>query len=141
MGRRRPDAGDELQQAEAGDAVTRVLREAQHREDVLDVRRIEEFQSSELDEWDVATRQFDFQRTRMMRSAEEHGLLFQGRSFLTLLPAPFRKHSWPAPSSSRTVTSSGFSEESRSVQRFLVKRSLDSSITALAAARIVSVER
>ena len=53
------------------------------------MRRIEEFQSAELHERDVAARQFDLQRTRMMRSAEEHRLLFQCRAFLALLQHSF----------------------------------------------------
>ena len=44
-------------------------------------------------------------------------------------------------SRSRTVTRRGFADEVRSVQRFLVKRSRASSMTAFAAERIGCVER
>src|SRR3954466_12244862 len=49
------------------------------------------------------------------------------------------KRAWSA--SSRTVTSCGLAPDVRSVQRFLVNRSLARPITPLAAARIVCVER
>ena len=42
---------------------------------------------------------------------------------------------------SRTETSCGYAAEVRSVQRFLVKRSLARPMTPLAAARIVCVDR
>jgi hypothetical protein len=46
-GGRRADAGQQLQHAEPGDAVARVLRPAQHRQHVLDVRRLEELQAAD----------------------------------------------------------------------------------------------
>ena len=50
----RADAGQELQHPERGHLVARVLRPAQHRQHVLDVRGLEEAQAAELDVGDVA---------------------------------------------------------------------------------------
>ena len=82
--RRRPDARQQLQHAKAGDAVARVLDEAQQRQHVLDVRGIEEFQPAELDEGDVAAGQLDLQRAAMRGRAEQHRLLLQQRAFLAV---------------------------------------------------------
>ena len=71
------DAGDELQGAEAGDAVGRVLGEAQAGEHVLDVGGVEELQAAELDEGDVAAGELDLERRRVVGGAEEDGLLAQ----------------------------------------------------------------
>ena len=75
MRRGRPDARHELHQAEAGDAVARVLHEAQQREHVLDVRGVEEFQAAEFHEGDVAAGELDLERPAVMGGAEEHRLL------------------------------------------------------------------
>ena len=66
--RGRPDAGQQLQQAKAGDAVARVFDEAQQRQHVLDVRGIEELQAAELDERNVAAGELDLQRAAMART-------------------------------------------------------------------------
>ena len=71
------DAGQQLQDAEAGDAVARIFREPEDRKHILDVGGVEEFQAAEFHERDVAARQLDLQRTAVMRRAEEHRLLFQ----------------------------------------------------------------
>ena len=83
--RRRPDAGQELQHAEAGDAVARVLDEAQQRQHVLDVRGVEELQPAELDERNVAAGQLDLERAAVVRGAEQHRLLLQRASRLAVL--------------------------------------------------------
>ena len=88
--RGRADARQQLQHAEAGDAVARVLGEAQHREHVLDVRGVEELQAAELHERDVAPRQLDLERAAVVRGAEQHRLL---------LSAPCRPRARPAPAS------------------------------------------
>ena len=84
-GRRRADAGQQLQHAEAGDAVARVFGEAQHRQHVLDMGGVEELQAAELDERDVAARQLDLQRPAVMRGAEQHGLRLERGAGLALL--------------------------------------------------------
>ena len=81
----RPDAGQELQHAESGDAVARILDEAQQRQQILDVRGVEELQAAELDEGDVAAGQFQLQRSAMVRGAEQDRLLLQrGPAFAVL---------------------------------------------------------
>ena len=57
--------------------------EPQQRQHVLDVGGVEELQSAELDERDVAARQFDFERTAVVRGAEQHRLLLQERCRLS----------------------------------------------------------
>ena len=64
--RGRADAGHQLHQPEAGDAVARVLDEAQQRQHVLDVGGVEEFQAAELDEGNVAAGQFDLERAAVV---------------------------------------------------------------------------
>ena len=58
----RSDAGQQLNDAEAGDTVARILGKAQDREHVLDVGGFQELQAAELDERDVAPGQLDFER-------------------------------------------------------------------------------
>ena len=58
-----PIAGQQMQQAEAGDAVARIFDEAQQRQHVLDVRGVEKLQPAELHERDVAAGEFDLERT------------------------------------------------------------------------------
>ena len=139
--RGRADAGHQLQQPEAGDAVARVLDEAQQRQHVLDVGGVEEFQPAELDEGNVAAGQFDFQRAAVAGGAEQHRLLLQQRAGLRGFPARARRCSAPGRPRRARVTSCGLAPEVRSVHRFLVKRSRARSITPLAAARIGCVER
>ena len=61
-GRDRPDAGNQLRDAEARHAPARVLRQAQHRQQVLHVRGLEKLEAAVLDEGDVAPRQLEFER-------------------------------------------------------------------------------
>ncbi len=75
--RRRADAGEKLQHAEAGDPVARILGEAQHRQHVLDVGGVEEFQAAIFDEGDVAAGELDLELGRVMGGAEEHRLRLQ----------------------------------------------------------------
>ena len=82
LGRRRPDPGQELQHPGAGRPVARVLGEAQDREQVLDVRGLEELQPAELHERDVAAGELDLERGAVARRAEEHRLRLQGRAGL-----------------------------------------------------------
>ncbi|MNS93654.1 hypothetical protein D3C72_1278390 [compost metagenome] len=71
------DAGQHLQQPETGDAVARVLREAQHGQHVLHMGAVEEFQAAKFDEGDVAAGQFHLERPAVAGGAKQHGLLFQ----------------------------------------------------------------
>ena len=57
-----PMPGRSCSTRKPGDAVARVLGEAQQRQHVLDVRGVEEFQPAELDEGNVAPRQLDLER-------------------------------------------------------------------------------
>ena len=141
-GRRWADAGEELQDAEAGHPVARILDEPQHGEHVLDVRRIQKLQAAELNERDAAARQFELKRALMVRGAEQHGLLFQRHARLAVLEDLFEDIARPGSVSSRTVTRSGFSSEyavGPEVLRETFARLR--AITALVAARMAAVER
>ena len=87
--RGRPDAGHQLQHPEAGDAVARVLDEAQQRQHVLDMGAVKEFQAAELHEGNIAAGEFDFERPAVMRGAEQHRLLLQRRAALAVLQDAF----------------------------------------------------
>ena len=83
-GGRRADAVQHLHDAEPGDAVGRVLRPAQHSQHVLDVGRLHELETAELDEGNVAAGQLDFQHGAVMRGAEQDGLLFERGAILAI---------------------------------------------------------
>src|SRR6516225_1354163 len=51
--RTRTEAGDQLHHPKPRDPVTGVLHEAQHRQEILDVGGLEEFEPAELDEGNV----------------------------------------------------------------------------------------
>ena len=70
-------AGQQLNDAETGDAVARVFGKPQHRQHVLDVRGFQKFQAAEFHEGNVAAGQFDFERPAVMRGAKQHRLRFQ----------------------------------------------------------------
>ena len=63
-----------LQRAEGGQRVARVVGPAQHGHEVLDVPGLEELQSAELHERDLALGQLDFEDVAVTRAAEQHGL-------------------------------------------------------------------
>ena len=71
------DPGHQLQHPEAGHPVARVLGEAQDREQVLDVRRLEELQPAELDVGDVAPGELQLELGAVVRGPEQHGLALQ----------------------------------------------------------------
>ena len=77
VGARRADARHELQRPPGGALAARVGGEAQHREHVLDVRRLEELQAAVLDEGDVAPRQLELERGAVLGRAEQHRLALQ----------------------------------------------------------------
>ena len=85
VGEARAHPGQQLRDAEAGQAVARVLGPAQAGERVLDVRRLEETQAAELHERDVAAAELDLQRVAVVGGAEQHRLLAQRHARL----APF----------------------------------------------------
>ena len=60
-----------------GDGVARVLRPAQDRQHVLDVRGLDEFEPAVFDERDVAPGQLDFEQRAVVRGAEQHRLAAQ----------------------------------------------------------------
>jgi hypothetical protein len=72
-----PGPGQQLQDPEPRDAVPRVLDETQNRQQIFDVGGFQEFEAAELDEWDVAPGQLDFERAAVVRRAEQHRLLLQ----------------------------------------------------------------
>ena len=91
-----PMPGQQLQHAEAGDAVARIFGEAQHGQHILDMGGVEEFQAAELDERDVAAGELDLQRPAVVRGAEQHRLRLQQRAGLALLQDLLADISWPA---------------------------------------------
>ena len=131
-----------MQQTEAGDTVARILDEPLQCQHVLDVGGVEILQSAELHERDVPARELDFKRPAVAGCPEQNGLLFEERagSRFSRMRSTI-KRAWSA--SSQTVTSCGLAPDVRSVQRFLVKRSLARPMTPLAAARtaIIAIER
>ena len=80
--------GQQLRDAEAGQAVARVLGPAQAGERVLDVRRLQETQAAELHERDVAAPELDLQRVAVVGGAKQHGLLAQRHARLAPLEDP-----------------------------------------------------
>ena len=122
-----------MHDTKARDPVAGVLDEPQQREQALDVRGVEELQAAELHEGNVAPCQPDFERCAVMRRPEENRLLHQARTNLAVFQHAFDDVA--------SLASHGRSDDWRSVQRFLVKRSVVTSITLLAAARMGWVER
>src|SRR4029077_9726505 len=59
------DTRQQVQHAETGDAIARIFHEPQQREHVLDVRGVQKLQTAVLHERDVATGEFDLQRSAM----------------------------------------------------------------------------
>jgi hypothetical protein len=74
------DPRDELQQAESRDAVAWVFDETQQRQNVSDVRSVEELKTAVFDERNIPSRQLNFERSAVMRCAEQDRLLLQRRS-------------------------------------------------------------
>ena len=67
---RRPDAGHELQRSKRGNAVLRVVGPAQECQQVLDVRRFQEFQAAVLHVRDVPPHELELQHVAVMRAAK-----------------------------------------------------------------------
>ena len=83
-GRGRTDAVQHLHDAEARDPVGRVLRPAQHSQHILDVGRLDELETAELDEGNVAAGQLDFQHGAVVRRAEQDRLLLERGAILAI---------------------------------------------------------
>jgi hypothetical protein len=66
--------GSKLQHAEPGQRVARVVRPAQHGEQVLHVRGLEELQAAVLHERDLAPRELDLEQVAVARAAEQDRL-------------------------------------------------------------------
>ncbi len=77
LGIRRAHARQQLQGAECGHVIARIVGPAQHRQQVLDVRRLEEAQAAIFDERNLAARQLDFQQVAVAAAAEQHRLALQ----------------------------------------------------------------
>ena len=75
--RLRSHAGDQLENAQAGDVVARVFRPAEDGEHVLDVTGLQELEAAELDEGNIPPDEFDLELARVVRCAEEDGLVAQ----------------------------------------------------------------
>ena len=78
-----------MHQPEAGNTVFWVLDEAQQRQHVLDVGSIQELETPEFDEGDIAPGQFDFQRTAVAGCPKQHRLLLQKRAGLAVFQNTF----------------------------------------------------
>ena len=70
-------ARHELQDAESRELIARVVGPAQHGEQVLDVRGLEELEAPVLHERNLALGEFDFQHVAVRAGAEQHRLATQ----------------------------------------------------------------
>ena len=71
---RRAKTRQELENAEPGNAIGRVLDNPEHTQDVFDVSCLQKSQAAELHEWDVAPGELDFEFGTVMRGAEQNRL-------------------------------------------------------------------
>ena len=81
----RPDPGQQLENPEAGEGITRVFCPAQDRQQILDMSGLDKLQPAIFDEWDVTARQLDLQPGAMVRGTEQYGLVAQIDPGLALL--------------------------------------------------------
>src|SRR6185437_1414272 len=81
----RAHAGQKLQGAESRQAVARIVRPAQHAEQVLDVAGLEELQAAVLHEGNLTPPELDLEDVAVARGAEEHRLLAQRDAGLAAL--------------------------------------------------------
>ena len=77
LGIRRAHARHELQHAEAGELVVRIVGPAQHRQQILDVRGLEELEAAVFHERNLALRELDFEHVAVRAGAEQHGLALE----------------------------------------------------------------
>ena len=101
-------------------AVARVLRPAQQRQHVLDVRRLEELQAAELDERDVAPRQLELERGAVVRRCGTAPPAASARAPPSRCSQHLRRRpSAPASASSATVTRLRLAADARSLHSVL----------------------
>ena len=132
--------GQELQNPKGCDPIPRVLGEAKHTQDVLDVRGFEKPQATELHERDVAPGELDFEFGAVVRGPEQDRLSFQRNASLARLEHPLDHvadlaHSIPHRDQRRLLG------RGRSEVRSFVNRSAAKAITAFEASRMAWVER
>ena len=105
------------------------------------MRGLEELQAAELDERDVAPRQFELERRAVMRGAKQHRLALEREAAFAL-----REHLVGHPARLRRLVvdrrpAAAVRDARVSVHRFFAKRSAASAMTAFDASRIGCVER
>ncbi len=76
-GAHRPDAVEQQQHAEPADLVRWVAADAKGRDEVLDVRGVEESQAAVLHERDVAPGELELEQVSVVAGSEQHGLLLE----------------------------------------------------------------
>ena len=79
-----PTPGSELRRAKARDRIGRVLRPAQEREQILDVRGLEELQAAVLHVRNAAAAELELEQIRVMSGAHQHGLIAQLQAGLAI---------------------------------------------------------
>jgi hypothetical protein len=84
-GRRGADAWQELQHAERGDGVSRVLDPSQYAQHIFDMSRLKELQPAVLYEWGTAAPEFNLELVAMVARTEQHSLSFQVNACLAVL--------------------------------------------------------
>ncbi len=77
LGGRRAEAGQQLQHPKARHRIARIVRPAQHRHHVLDVRRLQELEAAVFHVRNVALGEFHLEHIAVMRAAEQDGMALQ----------------------------------------------------------------
>ena len=85
----RANARQKLQNAEGHHPVKGIFSPAQHREQILDMGRFQEFEPAKFDERDVPAAELDFENSTVMACAKEYSLLLQRHAFF-----PVGKHAF-----------------------------------------------
>ena len=84
----RAHARHQLQYPEGRDGVSRVVRPAQHGEQVLDVGSLEKLEAAVLHEGNVPAQELDLERVAVVRASEQHRLALQQQAGLAVLQDP-----------------------------------------------------
>jgi len=69
---------------ETGNAITQIVLPAQHGDHILVMSGLEEFETAEFDEWNVAAGQLDFERRAVARRSEQDRLGLEELSSLAI---------------------------------------------------------
>jgi len=85
----RPNPRQQLEYAESGDIIARVLSPAKNADQILHVRRFEKLEAAVFHERDVAAAELDFEQVGVMGSTHQDGLVVQGDPGLSMLQHPF----------------------------------------------------